>query len=218
MLGVSPDRILPFGAKENFWQMGLSGPCGPCSEIHYAHLDGDGAKHLVNPNNDQSVVEIWNLVFMEYLRDVNGNIQPLPKQHIDTGMGLERMTAIMKGSRSNYDTDLFEPLFELIHAQTNMLAYGKSFHKYDFLRLILFEKEFAFIFFSEKDAAYRVLADHIRMVTVCICDGILPDASPKMRQVVRKIFRLLRNQFGISDARHSATILMSLGAQTLGKQ
>ena len=136
MLGVSPDRILPFGAKDNFWQMGLSGPCGPCSEIHYAHLDGDGAKHLVNSNNNQSVVEIWNLVFMEHFRDLNGNIQPLPKQHIDTGMGLERMTAIMKGSRSNYDTDLFEPLFELIHTQTMKHPYGKSFHKYDtFLRI-----------------------------------------------------------------------------------
>ena len=131
-LGVSPDRIIPFGAKDNFWQMGVSGPCGPCTEIHYAHSEGAG-KHLVNANNDQSVVEVWNLVFMQHFKNLDGSLQNLPNTHVDTGMGLERMTAILNNSRWNYDTDLFQPLFELIQGHTEAKPYSKSFQKYDLI-------------------------------------------------------------------------------------
>lgn len=126
-LGVDPKRILPFGATDNFWQMGFDGPCGPCTEIHYSHVDGLDAKNFVNANNQ--VVEIWNLVFMEHYRHLNGNLQPLSSHHVDTGAGLERLTAVLGGSQSNYDSDLFIPLFEMITQQTKAQPYSGSFHR-----------------------------------------------------------------------------------------
>ena len=113
-LGVDPERILPFDSKDNFWQMGLEGPCGPCTEIHYSHIDDLHAKQLVNVPNQDDVVEVWNLVFIEHYLKFSGQLSQLDQQHVDTGMGLERLTAILNGSRSNYDTDLFQPLFEVI--------------------------------------------------------------------------------------------------------
>ena len=131
-IGVSADRILPFGAKDNFWQMGLEGPCGPCTEIHYSHTENINAKNLVNANTDQSVVELWNLVFIEHCRSqAGGPLEPLEHHHVDTGMGLERLTTVLNGSKSNYDTDLFSPLFEVIQNHTNAPIYGKSFQRYN---------------------------------------------------------------------------------------
>lgn len=126
--GVESQRILPFGADHNFWQMGLDGPCGPCTEIHFAHRDGIDLKNQVNKSDE--VVELWNLVFMENCLDSSGKLSKLPSQHIDTGMGLERLTAVLRGSKSNYDTDLFSPLFDAISQRTKFEPYSGSFNRY----------------------------------------------------------------------------------------
>lgn len=111
--------------------MGIEGPCGPCTEIHFSHIDDTkAAKSLVNYNTDQSVVELWNLVFMEHNKKLDGSLEPLSNHHVDTGMGLERLTAVLNGSRSNYDSDIFMPLFKSIEIQTNAQPYGGSFKRY----------------------------------------------------------------------------------------
>jgi len=147
---VSKDRIVKMGDKDNFWQMGDTGPCGPCSEIHFDqgedkfnspedYLGGDGDRFL----------EIWNLVFMQYNRDENGKLTPLPKPSIDTGMGLERITAIKEGVTSNYDSSIFRPLLEKIVEIT-----GKEYHT------------------DKRGASHRVIADHIRAVTFLTAQGV----------------------------------------------
>ncbi|ESP04921.1 hypothetical protein LOTGIDRAFT_109240 [Lottia gigantea] len=117
-LGIPESQILPFGMKDNFWDMGDTGPCGPCTEIHYDHIGEGGGAKLVNMDSSD-VVEIWNLVFMQYNRFEILFLRPLANHHVDTGLGLERLTAVLKGSKSNYDTDLFSPLFETIHDVSN---------------------------------------------------------------------------------------------------
>lgn len=105
-LGVPASRVLSFGPQENFWEMGDTGPCGPCTEIHYDLAGGVGSPQLV---------ELWNLVFMQHYREADGSLQLLPQRHVDTGMGLERLVAVLQGKRSTYDTDLFSPLLDAIH-------------------------------------------------------------------------------------------------------
>ncbi|XP_053458071.1 alanine--tRNA ligase, mitochondrial [Nycticebus coucang] len=167
-LGVSANRVLSFGPQENFWEMGDTGPCGPCTEIHYDLAGGMGAPQLV---------ELWNLVFMQHNRETNGSLQPLPQQHVDTGMGLERLVAVLQGKHSTYDTDLFSPLLHAIYQGCEAPPYLGRVGVADEART---------------DMAYRVVADHIRTLSVCIADGISPGMSGAplvLRRILRRAVR-----------------------------
>ena len=167
---ISEDRILKGNKKDNFWEMGDQGPCGPCSEIHVdirskdekAKVDG---KSLVNMDHPQ-VVEIWNLVFMQYNRKANGSLEALPNKHIDTGMGFERLCMVLQGVQSNYDTDVFTPIIREIETITDK-KYGKD---------------------NEVDVAIRVISDHVRAVAFSIADGQLP-SNTGAGYVIRRILR-----------------------------
>ncbi|XP_023264208.1 alanine--tRNA ligase, mitochondrial-like, partial [Seriola lalandi dorsalis] len=158
---VPPSHLLPFGLKENFWEMGDSGPCGPCTEIHYDHVGGRDAASLVNADSPD-VVEIWNLVFMQYNREVDNSLRLLPQFSVDTGMGLERLVSVLQGKRSNYDTDLFTPLIHDIHQRSRVGPYSGRMGAADH---------------GKVDMAYRVVSDHIRTLSVCIADGVHPGMS-----------------------------------------
>ncbi len=167
---VPEDRILLGNKKDNFWEMGDQGPCGPCSEIHVdIRSDAEKAKvsgtSLVNQDHPQ-VVEIWNLVFMQYNRKADGTLENLPAKHVDTGMGFERLCMVLQGKKSNYDTDLFTPIIREIEQVTNS-TYGEQ---------------------EETDIAIRVISDHIRAVSFSIADGQLP-SNTGAGYVVRRILR-----------------------------
>ncbi|XP_049899416.1 alanine--tRNA ligase, mitochondrial [Epinephelus moara] len=175
-VGVPPARLLPFGLKENFWEMGDSGPCGPCTEIHYDHVGGRDAAALVNTDSPE-VVEIWNLVFMQYNRELDHSLRLLPQFSVDTGMGLERLVSVLQGKRSNYDTDLFTPLLHAIHQRSRVGSYGGRTGTADE---------------GKVDMAYRVVADHVRTLSVCIADGIYPGMSGAelvLRRILRRAVR-----------------------------
>lgn len=167
---ISEDRILKGNKKDNFWEMGDTGPCGPCSEIHVdlrdeadrAQVD---AKTLVNESHPQ-VIEIWNNVFMEFNRKADGSLEKLPAQHVDTGMGFERLCMALQGKQSNYDTDVFQPLIQFIEAASGF-KYGST---------------------EKTDIAMRVMSDHIRTIAFAIADGQLP-SNNKAGYVIRRILR-----------------------------
>ena len=167
---VDESRILKGSKKDNFWEMGDQGPCGPCSEIHVDLRDEEEKKRvpgaeLVNKDNPL-VIEIWNLVFMQYNRLANGTLEPLKAKHIDTGMGFERLCMVMQGKKSNYDTDVFQPLIQEIARKAGKV-YGEN---------------------EEADVAMRVVADHLRAVSFSIADGQLP-SNAKAGYVIRRILR-----------------------------
>jgi len=173
--GVAKDRIFEFGLKDNFWQMGDTGPCGPCSEIHYdmgPAASDQGHTDCAFGCDCGRYVEIWNLVFMQFDRDASGKLNPLPKPSIDTGMGLERLAAVLQGVISNYDTDLFTPLIRRAAELT-----GTSLTKE-------LEKEAK----AKSAASLRVIADHSRAATFLISDGVLPSNEGR-GYVLRKIIR-----------------------------
>jgi len=176
-LYVPEDHILLGNKKDNFWEMGETGPCGPCSEIHYDNRPADevakvnGAK-LVNADDPQ-VIEIWNNVFMQFNRLKDGSLQPLPAKHVDTGMGFERLVRVLQEKTSNYDTDVFQPIIEFI-AERSGKKYNAAAKPGDADWSVA--------------VAMRVLADHIRAVSFTIADGQLP-ASNKAGYVIRRILR-----------------------------
>ena len=167
---IAEDRILKGNKKDNFWEMGDTGPCGPCTEIHIDLRDDADrkkvdAKTLVN-NDHPQVIEIWNNVFMEFERKADGSLVKLPKQHVDTGMGFERLCMALQGKKSNYDTDVFQPLIQFLEKASN-----KNYRT------------------DEKtDIAMRVIADHIRTIAFAIADGQLP-SNNKAGYVIRRILR-----------------------------
>jgi len=173
--GVPKERVYEFGAKDNFWQMGDTGPCGPCSEIHYdmgVAASDQGHTDCEFGCECGRYVEIWNLVFMQFDRDASGKLNPLPKPSIDTGMGLERVASVLQGVISNYDTDLFKPLTKRAAELT-----GTSLTKE-------LEKEAN----AKSAASLRVIADHSRAATFLISDGVLPSNEGR-GYVLRKIIR-----------------------------
>ena len=182
---IAEDRILEFDRKDNFWEMGDQGPCGPCSEIHIdtrpdeerAKVDG---KSLVNADHPQ-VIEIWNLVFMQYNRMADRSLVPLPNKHVDTGMGFERLAMVMQGKQSNYDTDVFMPLIEKVVSLS-----GKKYNSSD----------------SKEDIATRVISDHVRAISFSITDGQLPSntgAGYVIRRILRRAVRYGYQTLGLTE-------------------
>ena len=171
---IGEDRIINGNKKDNFWEMGAQGPCGPCSEIHVDIRSAEekakvSGRSLVN-NDHPQVVEIWNLVFMEFNRKADGSLEKLPAKHVDTGMGFERLCMVLQKKQSNYDTDVFTPLIREIEAITNN-EYGVN---------------------EETDIAIRVIADHVRAVAFAIADGQLPSntgAGYVIRRILRRAIR-----------------------------
>ena len=194
---VSEDRIINGNKKDNFWEMGDQGPCGPCSEIHVdirsaeekAKIPG---RELVNKDHPQ-VIEIWNLVFMQFNRKADGTLEKLPAKHVDTGMGFERLCMVLQGVKSNYDTDVFTLLIQKIETLTN-ITYGTS---------------------SSTDIAIRVIADHIRAVSFSIADGQLPSNNGAGYVIRRILRRAIRYGFTFLNQKEPFIYLL---VETLSKQ
>ncbi|KAI1928752.1 Alanine--tRNA ligase [Ophidiomyces ophidiicola] len=171
-VGVKEDHILSGNMKDNFWEMGDQGPCGPCSEVHYDRIGGRNAAHLVNMD-DPDVLEIWNNVFIQYNRESAKILRPLPNKHVDTGLGYERLVSVLQNKSSNYDTDVFSPLFDTIRDVTGVRPYAGKFGDEDVDGI---------------DTAYRVVADHVRTLTFAISDGATPNNEGR-GYVVRRVLR-----------------------------
>ncbi|CAK1603230.1 unnamed protein product [Parnassius mnemosyne] len=175
-IGLPESHILPGSMKDNFWEMGETGPCGPCSELHYDRIGGRNAAHLVNMD-DPDVLEIWNLVFIQFNRESDGSLKLLPKKHIDCGLGLERLVSVIQNKRANYDTDFFIPLFKAIEVGTKTRPYTGKVGVEDVDGI---------------DMAYRVLADHARTLTIALSDGGCPDNTGRgyvLRRILRRAVR-----------------------------
>jgi len=171
-IGLRPERIFCFGKKDNFWAMGETGPCGPCSEIHYDIDPGSepGEPYALIEKGSDRFIELWNLVFMEYFQDDRGALQPLPSPSIDTGMGLERTAATLERKTSNFDTDLFRPLIKKICE--------------------LAQREYPAL--DRGDVSVRIIADHVRAITFLVGDGIMPANEGRgyvLRRLIRRAFR-----------------------------
>ena len=177
---IDHSHITRWGRKDNFWEMGDTGPCGPCSEIHYDCTPDCNGGEFVN-KNDPRVIELWNLVFIQFNRGNDGVLSPLPHKHVDTGLGLERIVRILQGKSSNYDTDLWTPIFRAITKLTGAPTYGSSLD-------------------DPVDIAYRVVADHARCLVVALADGGRPGAVGReyvLRRILRRGARHAHQTLGI---------------------
>ena len=178
------DKVLPFSRKDNFWEMGDTGPCGPCTEIHVDVRTAEekvqkSGRELVN-NDHPQVIEIWNNVFMQFERKADGSLVTLPAQHVDTGMGFERLCMVLQGKRSNYDTDVFQPLIQVLAKKCGK-TYGKE---------------------EKADIAMRVIADHLRAISFAIADGQLPSntgAGYVIRRILRRAVRYGYSFLGFNE-------------------
>jgi alanyl-tRNA synthetase len=180
---VLPGRILKLGEKDNFWAMGDTGPCGPCTEIHY-YLGDDLSTQSESGfrQDDGSYLEIWNLVFMQFNRDAQGNLNPLPAPSVDTGMGLERIASILQGKKSNYDSDLLRDLIKTTERISGFTYDGSSYE----VRDLKTDAAYA------RDVAMRVIADHSRTISFLIADGVLPSNDGRgyvLRRILRRAVR-----------------------------
>jgi len=195
------DHIIRGNKHDNFWEMGETGPCGPCSEIHFDLRDESEiavkpGREMVNTGHPQ-VIEIWNLVFMQFNRKANGSLEPLPAKHVDTGMGFERLCMIMQGKKSNYDTDVFQPTIKVISEMSGK-RYGEN---------------------EEVDIAMRVIADHLRAISFSIADGQLPSnvkAGYVIRRILRRAVRYGYTYLGFNEpfiCRLVATLVAQMGGQ-----
>ncbi|MFT6769750.1 MAG: alanyl-tRNA synthetase, partial [Flavobacteriales bacterium] len=183
---VPEDRILACDKKDNFWEMGEVGPCGPCSEIHVDLRSDEDRKalpgaELVNKDHPQ-VIEVWNLVFMQYMRKASGQLTALPAMHIDTGMGLERLAMALQGKQSNYDTDIFAHYIAFIEKKSG-ITYGRTDNK--------------------QDVAMRVISDHVRAVAFSIADGQLPSNTGAGYVIRRILRRAIRYAFSFLDIKEA---------------
>jgi alanyl-tRNA synthetase len=178
---IDSSHVLPFGKKDNFWEMGETGPCGPCSEIHIDLTPDLSGGKLVNAG-DARVMEIWNLVFIQNNRNDEGELEPLPAKHVDTGMGFERVCAVLQRKNSNYDTDLFMPLIDEIERLSN-------------------QRYRNWVDNSPIPIAMRVIADHVRALTFAISDGAFPSNEGR-GYVLRRLLRraaMYRRKLGIHE-------------------
>ncbi len=181
------DHIHPGGKKDNFWEMGDTGPCGPCSEIHYDATPDKNGGERVN-RDDPQVIEFWNLVFIQFNRAPGkngqpGKLDPLPAKHVDTGLGFERICRILQGRHSNYETDVFTPIFDAIREVTGVRAYTGQLD-------------------DPVDTAYRVIADHIRCLVIAVADGVMPSNEGRgyvLRRILRRAVRYGRQTLDVAE-------------------
>ena len=164
-------HIVPGSFKDNFWEMGQSGPCGPCTEIHYDRIGGREVPMLVN-KDDPNVLEVWNIVFMQYNRDEQGVLTKLERLNVDTGMGFERLVSILQNKSSNYDTDIFKPFLDQIETLSGLKYTGKVGSED----------------INHKDMSFRVITDHLRTMMVCLLDGVTFGNNGR-ESVLRRIYR-----------------------------
>ena len=180
------EHVHPGNKKDNFWEMGDTGPCGPCSELHYDRSPDKSGGSLVNADGQDTVVEIWNLVFIQFNRQQSGGLVPLPAKHVDTGMGFERIVRVLQGHTSNYDTDVFTPLFAAIQDVTGAKPYDGGEDTLD----------------NPTDIAYRVIADHIRTLTFALTDGAHCGNDGRdyvLRRILRRAVRYGRQTLGVQE-------------------
>lgn len=201
-IGIDESRVIPGSLKDNFWEMGDQGPCGPCSEIHYDRIGNRTVPELVNMD-DPNVLEIWNIVFIQFNREKDGSLRPLPNRHVDTGMGFERLVSVIQNKTSNYDTDVFSPIFAKIQELTNARPYTGKMGDEDVDGI---------------DTAYRVVADHVRTLTFAISDGGVPNNEGRgyvLRRILRRGARYVRKKFGVPIgnffSRLSLTVVEQMG-------
>ncbi|KAJ6589130.1 tRNA synthetases class II (A)-domain-containing protein [Mycena capillaripes] len=200
--GMAEDHIVPGNAKDNFWEMGKTGPCGPSSEIFFDCVGGRNASHLVNQDDPDNVIEIWNNVFMQFNREGDGSLRTLPSKHIDTGLGFERLVYILQNKRSTYDTDLFLPILTRIQELTGMRPYQGRFGSNDTDGI---------------DTAYRIVADHVRSLTFILSDGGIPGSVGSgyvVRHILRRGALTARNKLGVKIGSFFSS-LMAVVIETL---